>query len=206
MTKPSQIQIQQSILSLFTLHESRLLPPPTSSISLVVTAMCCLYTSSPVCTSSAIRVTHLTSLIAVRADLKQTALQVVLQLAYALRPQRAHLRFLSESPLRRRVQASVFGRWTTLLSSGLRVGTPCCHTAHLNCPPSSPRLIRPGGVAPSSNSSRHTRFCQGPQQQRDAQTTPLSHGVCANAAPQNQRTQTGGLQTKQDDCQVQRQR
>ena len=52
MTKPSQIHVQLPISSLFTLHGSRLLPPLMSSIP-VVAAMCCLYTSSPICTSSA---------------------------------------------------------------------------------------------------------------------------------------------------------
>ena len=53
MTKPSQIHIQLPISSLFTLHGSRSLPPLMSSIPLVVAAQCCLYTSSPICTSSA---------------------------------------------------------------------------------------------------------------------------------------------------------
>ena len=45
-------------------------------------------------------------------------------------------------------------------------------------------------VAPSSKFSRQIRVFQGPQLQRDAQTTPLSHGVCTSAAQQRQRTQT----------------
>ena len=85
MTKPSQIQIQLPVSSFFTLHGSRLLPSPTGSIPLVVTAMCCLYISTPICTSSGTRVTYVTSLIAARADLRQIVVHVDLQLAYALR-------------------------------------------------------------------------------------------------------------------------
>ena len=81
MTKPSQIQIQLPISSLFTLHGNRLLPPPMSSIPLVVAAMCCLYTSMSDLYIVGIRVTYVTSLVAAFLDLKQTALQVVLQLA-----------------------------------------------------------------------------------------------------------------------------
>ena len=43
-------------------------------------------------------------------------------------------------------------------------------------------------VAPSSKSCRQIRFFRGPQLQSDAQTTPLSRGVCTSAAPQEQRT------------------
>ena len=132
-----------------------------------------------------IRVACVTFLTAARADLKQTSLQVVLQLAYALRSHRTRLRSLSKTPLRRRVQASVFWERTTLHSSALRVGTSCSQSfssvsnvarprtsSWWSCPLSMFSLC----VAPSSESSRQIRFFQGP------------HSVCASAAPQNQRT------------------
>ena len=45
---------------------------------------------------------------------------------------------------------------------------------------------------------RQVRFFQT-QLQSDAQTTPLSHGVCTNAAPQNRKID-GELRTEQEHC------
>ena len=100
MTKLSQIHMQWPISTLFTLHGSRLLLPPTSSIPLVVTAMCRLHTSS------GIRVACVTTLTAAPADLKHTALQVVLPLARALTSHWTNLRLLSKTPLHYVLQAS----------------------------------------------------------------------------------------------------
>ena len=104
-----------------------------------------------------IKVTCVTSLVAAFPDLKQTALQVGLQLAWA--PMKASCSestsdvntcsdvtsvFVhSKAPLHRRVQASVFWSYTTLHSSALRVGTSCCHSVHFNCLPFNRRSIRP---------------------------------------------------------------
>ena len=46
-------------------------------------------------------------------------------------------------------------------------------------------------VAPSSKSCLRTRFFRFPQLQSDAQSTPLSRGVCTSAAPQEQRKKDG---------------
>ena len=84
MTKPSQINIQLPISSLFTLRGSRLLPPLMSSIPpggrgnvLSVHLESDLYIVG-------IKATYVASFVAAFPDLKQFALQVVLQLAWAL--------------------------------------------------------------------------------------------------------------------------
>ena len=48
----------------------------------------------------------------------------------------------ANTPLRRRVQTSVFWNYTVLHSSALRVGTSCCHSAHFNCLPFNRWSIR----------------------------------------------------------------
>ena len=68
----SQIHIQLPISSLFTLHGSRLLPPRGNVVSVHLKSD--LYIVG-------IRVTYVTSLVAAFPYLKQTALQVGLQLA-----------------------------------------------------------------------------------------------------------------------------
>ena len=140
----------------------------------------------------------------------------------------------SKTPLHRRAQASCPFGVDNLHSSALRVGTSCCHSAHFNCSPFNRRSIRPavaqsfshhlnrhkdhvpalGGscplamrsscVAPSPKSSRQTRFFQGPQLPCDAQTTPLPHGVCANAAPQNRKNKEYTADCKQNKNSVER--
>ena len=62
-----------------------------------------------------------------------------------------------KTPLHRRVQASVFWRWTTLHSSALRVDTSCCHSAHFNCTPVNRRLVRPAVAQSFSTTSIVTR-------------------------------------------------
>ena len=57
-----------------------------------------------------IRVTYITSFIAAFPDLKQTAMQVALELAYALRSDQTHLKFLSKALLHRIVKTSVCWR------------------------------------------------------------------------------------------------
>ena len=93
-----------------------------SSIPLVVAGMCCLCTSSPICTSSASGLRMLHPLVAAFPDLKQTALQVVLQLAWTLMKascsesssdvttcsDATSVFVHSQTPLQRRVQAPVF--------------------------------------------------------------------------------------------------
>ena len=122
MTKSSQIQIQLPISSLFTLHGSRLLPPLMSSMPLVVAIMCRLYTLKSDLYIDGIKVTYVTPLVAAFPDLKQSALQVVLQLAWT--PMKAlysesnsdvtscsdvtSVFVHSKTPLHRREQAPVF--------------------------------------------------------------------------------------------------
>ena len=126
----------------------------------------------------------------------------------------------SKTPLHRRVQASVLWELCFMRSHILSSNAKCCHSARFNCSPFNRRSVRPA-VAQSfshhlnrhkdhvpalggrvrfqcSHHTRfcllvHTRFCQGPQLQCDAQTTPLSRGVCTSA-PQRQRTQTTGCE------------
>ena len=159
-----------------------------------------------------IRVTYVTSLVATFPDLKQIALQVVLQLALVLL---GALCSESSSDVTTCSDVTSVGV-VHLHSSALRVGTSCCHSSHFNCLPFNRRSIQPA-VAQSifhhlsrskdhvpvlggrvlfqilivrrtvSKSCRQIRFFQGPQLQSDAQTTPLSRGVCASAAPQNER-------------------
>ena len=104
-----------------------------------------------------IRVTYVTSLVAAFPDLKQTALQVGLQLAWA--PMKA---LCSESTSDVNTCSDVtsvcahskirctaeykrpsFGSYTTLHSSAHRVGTSCCHSVHFNCLPFNRRSIWP---------------------------------------------------------------
>ena len=151
MTKLFQIQIQLPISSLFTLHGSCLLPPLMSSIRLMVAAMCCLCNSNPICASSESRATYVTSPAVAFPDLKQTALQVVLQLAQALMKALCSesssvvnscssvtsVFVHSKTPLHAEPQ-STSARLLELFTSTLhhfRVGTSCGHSAHFNCLP-----------------------------------------------------------------------
>ena len=93
----------------------------------------------------------------------------------------------------------------------------CCHSARFNFSPFNRRSIQPAVAGSFFTNSIVTRityqhlvvvssfnilivrrtvskscrqmsfFFQGPQLQSDAQTTPLSRGVCTSAAPQEQR-------------------
>ena len=86
-----------------------------------------------------IRVTYVTSLVAAFPDLKQTALQVVHQLALALL---GALCSENSSDVTTCSDVTSFGV-VYLHSSALRVGTSCCHSAHFNCLPFNRRSIRP---------------------------------------------------------------
>ena len=251
MTKPSQINIQLPISSLFTLRGSRLLPPLTSSIPpggrgnvLSVHLKSDLYIVG-------IKVTYVTSFVAAFPDLKQTALQVVLQLAWALMkalrsesssdvttcsdvsseictlqdsvaPQSTSARLLEidNYPLfRTSCGKFVLSLCTLQLPSVQSPVDPACSRSIICSPPQSsqgsrtsswwscPLSMLSSRVAQSSKSCRQIRFFRGPHLQSDAQTTPLSRGVCTNAAPQNEERRTdSGLQTEQEDCQVEHQR
>ena len=177
-----------------------------------------------------ITVTNVTSLVAAFPDLKQTALQIVLQLASA--PMKAlcsvsstdvitcsdentSVFVHSKTPLHRRVLAPVF--WSCLpplfstscwnfplslcklqLPSVQSPVNLACSRSIIFSPPQSsqgsrtsswwscPLSILSSCVAPSSKSCRQIRFFRGPQLQSDVETTPLSRGVCTNAAPQNE--------------------
>ena len=161
-----------------------------------------------------IRVTYVTSPMAARADLRHTAPQVVLQLAYALEvtPDTPQVSLQDSVAPHNTSFRPVERDNSPLLSTSCWDFVLSLYTLHLPFiqPPvdlacsrsiiflttsivtrprtgswwSCPLFLCSSCVAPSSKSPHHTRFCRSPQLQCDAQTTPLSRGVCTNAAPQ----------------------
>ena len=191
--------------------------------------MCCLHTSSPICTSVGIRVTYV-------------ALQVGLQLAQALmKGSRSEstsdvntcsvatsVFVHSKTPLCRWVQASVFWNYTTLHSSALCVGTSCCHSVHFNCFPFKRRSIGPAVARSFSHhlnchkdhvqalhrASHHRPILVVRSASSEVHTCKATHRRLhcrvASVPVQHQRNKErrmdSGLQPKQGHCQVGHQR
>ena len=205
MTKPSQIQIQLPITSLFTLCQFH----PTCVRGNVLS----VHLKSDLSTVG-IKVAYVTSLGAAFPDLKQTAPQVVLQLCKQLRrdhPERCNVSVVvhSKDSVAPQSTSARLLEGVFMHSHILSNNAKCCHSARFKSSPFNRGSVRPAVVQSSSRTSswwscplsiflivrrtvskscRQIRFFQSPQLQSDAQMTPLSRGVFSNAAPQNQRT------------------
>ena len=143
--------------------------------------------SKSVLYNDGVKVACVAYLLTARADFKQ--LQVFLRLALPIQHLFLYVSALSKTPLHRLIQRLLFreiffmrSRVGLVYSHSfvLALSVDCHHWNHSKHQNTTYQLT-------VVVSSRQIRFVQGPELQGDAQTTSLSHSVCASAAPQSQK-------------------